>query len=137
MPSSADILNAPLPTRWSRFQRWKNTVIYQLARVVLRYLKKVKLSRARTSARILGSIAAMIDIPDRFRAAFQLKRAFPQWPASRCKLTARRMFQHFAQLGVESFYPKVDICFQVQNPEQHYHVPLLLNPFGYTTYRGS
>ena len=45
--------------------------------------------------------------------------------------------EYFAQLGVESFYPKVDICFQVQNPEQHYHVPLLLNPFGYTTYRGS
>ena len=45
--------------------------------------------------------------------------------------------EYFAQLGGESFYPKVDICFQVQNPEQHYHVPLLLNPFGYTTYRGS
>ncbi len=34
------------------------------------------------------------------------------------------------------FYPFVDICFTVAD-ESHYHVPLLLNPFGYSTYRGS
>jgi len=45
--------------------------------------------------------------------------------------------EYFAQQGVESFYPEVEIRFRFQNPEQHYHVPLLLNPFGYTTYRGS
>lgn len=45
--------------------------------------------------------------------------------------------QWFALRGVESFYPAVDIYFTVRHPEEHHHVPLLVNPFGYTTYRGS
>jgi 5-hydroxyisourate hydrolase len=44
---------------------------------------------------------------------------------------------YFTKLGVESFYPKVDIQFYIQEVSQHYHVPLLLSPFGYSTYRGS
>lgn len=43
---------------------------------------------------------------------------------------------YFDSLGVESFYPMVEIIFDIQTNE-HYHVPLLLNPFGYSTYRGS
>lgn len=35
-----------------------------------------------------------------------------------------------------TFYPTVDIIFEI-NSGDHYHVPLLLNPFGYSTYRGS
>ena len=35
------------------------------------------------------------------------------------------------------FYPVVRIEFQILNLKQHYHVPLLLNPFGYSTYKGS
>lgn len=35
------------------------------------------------------------------------------------------------------FYPEVIITFVVQSPNEHFHVPLLLNPFGYSTYRGS
>jgi 5-hydroxyisourate hydrolase len=42
---------------------------------------------------------------------------------------------YFAQR--ESFYPYVPIVFEITQPEQHYHVPLLLSPFGYSTYRGS
>ncbi len=41
-----------------------------------------------------------------------------------------------AQPG-ESFYPQVVINFVVRDATQHYHVPLLLSPFGYSTYRGS
>ncbi|WP_326981720.1 hydroxyisourate hydrolase [Chryseobacterium sp. MYb264] len=37
---------------------------------------------------------------------------------------------------VESFYPSIEIIFQVKNKE-HYHVPISLSPFGYSTYRGS
>jgi 5-hydroxyisourate hydrolase len=44
-------------------------------------------------------------------------------------------------LDVESyqqgFYPLVILVFRVDNPNEHYHVPLLLSRFGYTTYRGS
>ena len=39
-------------------------------------------------------------------------------------------------LGVDAFYPEVVVHFRAQG-DQHYHVPLLLNPFGYSTYRGS
>jgi 5-hydroxyisourate hydrolase len=44
---------------------------------------------------------------------------------------------YFAALAVESFYPTVSIVFEVRDPAQHYHVPLLLSPYGYSTYRGS
>jgi 5-hydroxyisourate hydrolase len=44
---------------------------------------------------------------------------------------------YFAARNVESFYPQVVISFIVQDAAQHYHVPLLLSPFGYSTYRGS
>ncbi len=43
---------------------------------------------------------------------------------------------YFDQQGVEAFYPTVDIIFNLKTQE-HYHVPLLLNPYGYSTYRGS
>lgn len=35
------------------------------------------------------------------------------------------------------FYPYIPIVFEIQQTNQHYHVPLLLSPFGYSTYRGS
>jgi 5-hydroxyisourate hydrolase len=35
------------------------------------------------------------------------------------------------------FYPEVTVSFQVHDASAHYHVPLLISPFGYTTYRGS
>ena len=44
---------------------------------------------------------------------------------------------YFAREGIEAFYPEVTIAFEIRDPTQHYHVPLLLNPFGYSTYRGS
>ena len=44
---------------------------------------------------------------------------------------------YFARLGTESFYPSVSVDFRVSAPSEHYHVPLLLNPFGFSTYRGS
>ena len=37
----------------------------------------------------------------------------------------------------KGFFPQVCIPFRVNNIEQHYHVPLLLSPFRYSTYRGS
>ncbi|GAB2731104.1 hydroxyisourate hydrolase [Nocardia thraciensis] len=43
---------------------------------------------------------------------------------------------YFAALQVAAFYPEVTIAFAVGG-ERHYHVPLLLSPFSYSTYRGS
>lgn len=45
--------------------------------------------------------------------------------------------KYFAAHKLESFYPLVTVVFKIENPAQHYHVPLLLSPFGYSTYRGS
>ena len=43
----------------------------------------------------------------------------------------------FAEQGREAFYPEVVLTFAVQEPAEHHHVPLLLSPFAYSTYRGS
>jgi 5-hydroxyisourate hydrolase len=37
----------------------------------------------------------------------------------------------------EGFYPEVSVVFLVRDPAAHYHIPLLISPFGYTTYRGT
>ena len=44
---------------------------------------------------------------------------------------------YFDQRGTATFYPQVSITFRIADPEQHHHVPLLLSPFAYSTYRGS
>jgi 5-hydroxyisourate hydrolase len=44
---------------------------------------------------------------------------------------------YFAGRDIEGFYPEVTVAFTVRDIGQHYHVPLLLNPYGYSTYRGS
>ena len=44
---------------------------------------------------------------------------------------------YFAQKQVENFYSQITVEFSVSDASQHYHVPLLLSPFGYSTYRGS
>ena len=44
---------------------------------------------------------------------------------------------YFAAQSLESFYPEVAISFIVRDRAAHYHVPLLLSPYGYSTYRGS
>ena len=45
--------------------------------------------------------------------------------------------EYYAALGQRCFYPEVAITFRVDDPAQHYHIPLLVSPFGYSTYRGS
>ena len=42
-----------------------------------------------------------------------------------------------SQPAEPSFFPEVTVTFTVADPGRHYHVPLLLSPFGYSTYRGS
>jgi 5-hydroxyisourate hydrolase len=44
---------------------------------------------------------------------------------------------YFAARGEAHFHPFVELAFTVESPDEHYHVPLLLSPFGFTTYRGS
>lgn len=45
--------------------------------------------------------------------------------------------EYFTRTQRESFYPEVVVVFTVRSGDEHYHVPVLLSPFGYSTYRGS
>ena len=45
--------------------------------------------------------------------------------------------EYFAQNQTTGFYPYVDVVFEIRDTTPHYHIPLLLSPFGYSTYRGS
>jgi 5-hydroxyisourate hydrolase len=45
--------------------------------------------------------------------------------------------EYFKATSRETFYPEVAILFRVGATDEHYHVPLLVSPFGYSTYRGS
>jgi 5-hydroxyisourate hydrolase len=50
---------------------------------------------------------------------------------------ARLIFDTAGYLGEQTFYPEVVITFTVRDAEQNLHVPLLLSPYAYSTYRGS
>jgi 5-hydroxyisourate hydrolase len=49
----------------------------------------------------------------------------------------RLVFDVHAYLGEDAFFPEIAVTFRVRDPGRHYHVPLLLSRYGYTTYRGS
>jgi 5-hydroxyisourate hydrolase len=68
----------------------------------------------------------------------RLRTLTPQGPV--LSGTYRIRFQtgaYFASRGTAGFFPVVEIQFTVHDGAQHYHVPLLLSPFGFSTYRGS
>jgi len=44
---------------------------------------------------------------------------------------------YFKEQKTETFYSEIPIVFEILHREAHYHVPLLISPFGYSTYRGS
>jgi 5-hydroxyisourate hydrolase len=44
---------------------------------------------------------------------------------------------YFTASKTKTFYPTIVITFEIENPKEHYHIPLILSPFGYSTYRGS
>jgi 5-hydroxyisourate hydrolase len=45
--------------------------------------------------------------------------------------------EYYERTGRESFFPEIPVIFQVKQTNQHYHIPLLLSPYGFSTYRGS
>ena len=68
----------------------------------------------------------------------RLRTLTPQGPVQ--PGTYRLKFAHgayFTAQGTPSFFPQVEIHFTIVDGAQHYHVPLLLAPYGYSTYRGS
>ena len=45
--------------------------------------------------------------------------------------------EYFKKVGRDTFFPEIPVIFEVKNVDQHYHIPLLLSPYGFSTYRGS
>ena len=45
--------------------------------------------------------------------------------------------EYFKKAGRDTFFPEIPVIFEVKNVDQHYHIPLLLSPYGFSTYRGS
>ena len=45
--------------------------------------------------------------------------------------------EYFKKVGRDTFFPEIPVIFEVKNVDQHYHIPLLLSPYGVSTYRGS
>lgn len=44
---------------------------------------------------------------------------------------------YFREQHIETFFPEVVVIFRIDDAAQHYHVPLLVSPYGYSTYRGT
>jgi 5-hydroxyisourate hydrolase len=84
-----------------------------------------------------GVVAAIggqdTDADGRARALVEGGRPIP---AGRYRLVFETGAYH-RSLGAAAFFPTVTIDIEIEDPSAHYHVPLLLSPFGYTTYRGS
>lgn len=61
-----------------------------------------------------------------------------QWPVDDAQLTygTYKLNFNIAAYDGDSFYPFAEVCFK-RRDDRHHHVPLLLQPFGYSTYRGS
>lgn len=62
------------------------------------------------------------------------------WDAATTAGVHRLVFDSGAYLATQghpTFYPEVVVVFEVTDADAHHHVPLLLSPFGYSTYRGS
>ena len=92
---------------------------------------RVTLFRVRPDTRWQQLAAAVTDADGRVRE-FEVKE--PLAPGEH-----RLVFDtgaYYATRGGESFYPRVTVDFEMRAGE-HHHVPLLLSPFGYSTYRGS
>lgn len=79
-------------------------------------------------------------------------RCMQLWPKAtaehnaeqRAKLKAGALYkvvfktkEYFESTGRKCFYPWVEITFEVSNPDEHHHIPLLISPYSFTTYRGS
>jgi len=91
---------------------------------------EISLERA-TSTGWLPLGRASTDADGRVREAFATLPA-----AGRYRLTFATG-AWFAARKVACFHPEVTVVFEVRDPAHHHHVPLLLSPFGYSTYRGS
>jgi 5-hydroxyisourate hydrolase len=102
------------------------------------------------STHVLDTVAGRpaVGVPVRLYARDELVADAVTDADGRCRLTEeataagphRLVFatgDWFAGQGQDTFYPEVVVSFAVRDPAEHHHVPLLLAPYAYSTYRGS
>lgn len=102
--TSASALDAPLPARWGRVQRWKNTLIYWFVLALVTLARRVPLRAARRIGRGLGALAARVDRPDRARATAQIAAALPELEPRLHGRIAREMFKHLGMCAAEMLH---------------------------------
>lgn len=81
----------------------------------------------------LGS--AVTDAQGRIRALVPAQR-LATWGAGEYRVVFRTG-EFYARQNQSTFFPEIPVVFKVDSASQHYHVPLLLSPFGFSTYRGN
>ncbi len=81
----------------------------------------------------LGS--AVTDAQGRIRALVPQQR-LANWGAGEYRVVFRTG-EFYARQNQSTFFPEIPVVFKVDSGAQHYHVPLLLSPFGFSTYRGN
>ncbi|NOK13729.1 hydroxyisourate hydrolase [Corallococcus exercitus] len=81
----------------------------------------------------LGS--AVTDAQGRIRALVPESR-LGSWRAGEYRVVFRTG-EFYARKNQSTFFPEIPVVFRVDSASQHYHVPLLLSPFGFSTYRGN
>jgi 5-hydroxyisourate hydrolase len=74
---------------------------------------------------------------ERARAVTDAEGRVREFPCAGGEGEFRLRFDTGAYLGADAFFPEVALHFRVAAEADHVHVPLLLSPFGYSTYRGS
>ncbi|EAT86742.1 5-hydroxyisourate hydrolase [Parastagonospora nodorum] len=85
-----------------------------------------------------GRVASWTPTPPPFTAPTPLETLFHQPGDQRWSLTFNTE-EYFKGRGVETFFPEIEVKFVVREAQkgEHFHVPVLVGGFGYSTYRGS
>ena len=96
----ADLLNAPLPERWSTRQRIKNTMIFKIVTRAFKLLRNIKIESLLKWVAPLSHLAFWLAARDRNRAVAQLRQALEISETQARKLTLE-MFDHFGRVGME------------------------------------
>ena len=95
-----DLLNAPLPQRWSSRQRLKNTIIVNVVTRAFKVLRAIPIGYLYRSMQSLSKLAFILAASDRKRAIVQLRQAL-NIPETQARVLARSMFEHLGKVGME------------------------------------